>query len=84
MLLGRVRYMPNKPNKCIAIVVFECSVDLSEMDACRYFEPHVADPKLCISFFPKGDLKICTREAAMKDAVANRRMSNYAKRILTL
>ena len=84
MRLGREIYMPNKENKCVANVIFECTADLSELDTCRYFTPHKADPTLCVTLALDGNLNLCTRESAMKDARANRKMSNYAKKILTI
>lgn len=74
--------MPNKPNKCKANVIFECTADLSELSSCRYFRPNEADPKLCVCLALSGSLNFCTRESAMKDAIANRRMTDYAKRLL--
>ena len=77
--------MASKENKSLADVVFYCNANVDKMEECRFSELdskgkciHAIDLKL------KTRTTYCGKPAACKDAVANRRMSDYAKRVITV
>lgn len=78
--------MAKKRNKCYVIAIFQCRAASNYSD-CRYFTESIApgEDGLCDHItIDEQDQGYCTRDAAQKDAVANRRMDDYSKRVLTV
>ena len=78
--------MAKKQNKCYVIAIFQCRAD-PNYSKCRYYEPSIVpEEEGWCEHVTQDELGqgYCTREAAQKDAISNRRMDDYSKRVLTI
>jgi hypothetical protein len=77
--------MAKKQNKCFVVAIFQCRA--INYEDCRYYKESIVEgeDRLCeYVTHDELDQGYCDRQAAQKNAVENRRMDDYSKRVLTV